>query len=172
MAPEGWAKELSAEFVMGVSDGLGKKVGFVLDDDAKVTFAKEIYPLLLDFVHRIQNDAVEGALAAIERQRVNEESDREGMGYRQALNDTATAVRALLRRETPEAPELGSWEVIRRFLEMPLSKRRELLGDYYLRTPSHLDEFKRIREAFVALKADGKVDEFLRSVAESLAEGQ
>jgi len=172
MTPEGWAKELSAEFVMGVSDGLGRKVGFDLDDDAKVAFAKDIYPLLLDFVKRIQNDAVDGALAAIEKQRGNEDSTHGSMGYRQALKDSVEAVRALLHREPAEAPEPGNWELIRKFLEMPVSKRRELLGDYYLRTPAHLAEFKRSREALVALKADGKFDEFLRTVAVSLAEGQ
>ena len=60
---------------------------------------------------------------------------------------------------------MNSWDLLRAFFEMPLSKRRELLGDYYQRTPAHLADFKRAREAIVAMKADGKFEDFLRAVA-------
>jgi hypothetical protein len=66
MTPDNWAREVSAEIVMGVSDGLSRKLGFAFDDDAKVEFAKDIYPSMLDIVRRIQNDALEQAAAAEE----------------------------------------------------------------------------------------------------------
>jgi len=66
MTSDNWAKELSAEIVMGISDGLSRKLGFDFPDEAKVEFAKDMYPALEDFVRRVRNDALEKAAAAEE----------------------------------------------------------------------------------------------------------
>lgn len=69
------------------------------------------------------------------------------------------------RTQAGVPPPAGNRNLIYKFMQLPLSKRRELLGEYYkLATPGASD-MERWLQALTAMRAAGKVDDFLRAVA-------
>jgi len=80
----------------------------------------------------------------------------------EAVQELADARKAW---DEAKAKSVSNRKLIQKFFELPLSKRRELLGDYYDRADQGLPEMEKSLQAFSALKADGKVDDFLRKVA-------